>query len=82
MAAALVWFRDDLRLDDQPALRAALDRGRGPVQPRTQPQVRDGGQCIAPDRDLSEAQGHGGAVLANAARMAGMSRTSSEHPCP
>ena len=31
MAAALVWFRDDLRLDDQPALRAALDRGWLPV---------------------------------------------------
>ena len=27
MAVALVWFRDDLRLDDQPALRAALERG-------------------------------------------------------
>ncbi|UWX04846.1 deoxyribodipyrimidine photo-lyase [Pseudoxanthomonas sp. NC8] len=31
MAAAPVWFRDDLRLDDQPALRAALDRGWLPV---------------------------------------------------
>jgi len=31
MAAALVWFRDDLRLDDQPALRAALDRGWLPI---------------------------------------------------
>ena len=31
MAAALVWFRDDLRLDDQPALRAALERGWLPV---------------------------------------------------
>ncbi len=27
-APALVWFRDDLRLTDQPALRAALDSGR------------------------------------------------------
>ena len=31
MAVALVWFRDDLRLDDQPALRAALDRGWLPL---------------------------------------------------
>ena len=31
MAVALVWFRDDLRLDDQPALRAALERGWLPV---------------------------------------------------
>ena len=31
MTAALVWFRDDLRLDDQPALRAALERGWLPV---------------------------------------------------
>ena len=31
MGAALVWFRDDLRLDDQPALRAALDRGLLPI---------------------------------------------------
>ena len=31
MGMALVWFRDDLRLDDQPALRAALDRGLVPV---------------------------------------------------
>ena len=31
MAAALVWFRDDLRLDDQPALRAALERGWLPI---------------------------------------------------
>ena len=27
---AIVWFRDDLRLADNPALRAAVDRG-GPV---------------------------------------------------
>src|SRR5690606_505633 len=31
MGVALVWFRDDLRLDDHPALRAALDRGLVPV---------------------------------------------------
>lgn len=31
MANALVWFRNDLRLDDQPALRAALDAGYAPV---------------------------------------------------
>jgi deoxyribodipyrimidine photo-lyase len=31
MAVALVWFRDDLRLDDQPALRAALERDWLPV---------------------------------------------------
>ena len=31
MANALVWFRNDLRLDDQPALRAALDAGQVPV---------------------------------------------------
>ncbi|GAB3511806.1 cryptochrome/photolyase family protein [Pseudoxanthomonas daejeonensis] len=31
MGAALVWFRDDLRLDDQPALRAALERGWLPI---------------------------------------------------
>jgi deoxyribodipyrimidine photo-lyase len=31
MAVALVWFRDDLRLDDQPALRAALERGWLPL---------------------------------------------------
>ncbi|RNF83266.1 cryptochrome/photolyase family protein [Montanilutibacter psychrotolerans] len=28
---ALVWFRDDLRLDDQPALRAAIDGGYVPL---------------------------------------------------
>ncbi|HEY0179974.1 MAG TPA: deoxyribodipyrimidine photo-lyase [Dokdonella sp.] len=28
---ALVWFRDDLRLDDNPALRGALDAGFAPV---------------------------------------------------
>src|SRR4249919_494301 len=27
MAIALIWFRDDLRLDDNPALQAALARG-------------------------------------------------------
>ena len=31
MANALVWFRNDLRLDDQPALRAALEAGQVPV---------------------------------------------------
>jgi deoxyribodipyrimidine photo-lyase len=31
MALALVWFRDDLRLDDQPALQAALAQGYAPV---------------------------------------------------
>ncbi len=31
MGVALVWLRDDLRLDDQPALRAALERGLLPV---------------------------------------------------
>lgn len=31
MPNALVWFRNDLRLDDQPALRAALDEGYAPV---------------------------------------------------
>ena len=31
MGNALVWFRNDLRLDDQPALRAALDAGHAPV---------------------------------------------------
>lgn len=32
VAPAIVWFRQDLRLQDNPALRAALDRG-GPVVP-------------------------------------------------
>lgn len=31
MPTALVWFRNDLRLDDNPALRAALDGGYTPV---------------------------------------------------
>ena len=31
MPNALVWFRHDLRLDDNPALRAALDQGFTPV---------------------------------------------------
>ncbi|MCD9026944.1 DNA photolyase family protein [Luteimonas sp. BDR2-5] len=31
MANALVWFRNDLRLDDHPALRAALEAGLAPV---------------------------------------------------
>ncbi|MBN6148790.1 deoxyribodipyrimidine photo-lyase [Xanthomonas sp. AmX2] len=31
MSYAIVWFRRDLRLDDQPALRAALDAGHTPV---------------------------------------------------
>lgn len=31
MAQAIVWFRNDLRLDDNPALRAALDAGLNPV---------------------------------------------------
>ena len=31
MANALVWFRNDLRLADQPALRAALDAGQAPI---------------------------------------------------
>lgn len=31
MSNALVWFRNDLRLDDNPALRAALDEGYAPV---------------------------------------------------
>ena len=31
MARALVWFRRDLRLADNPALRAALDAGQAPV---------------------------------------------------
>ena len=31
MPYALVWFRHDLRLDDNPALRAALDEGYTPV---------------------------------------------------
>ncbi|KRG70609.1 cryptochrome/photolyase family protein [Pseudoxanthomonas dokdonensis] len=31
MATALVWFRNDLRLDDHPALRAALEAGYTPV---------------------------------------------------
>jgi deoxyribodipyrimidine photo-lyase len=31
MGVALVWFRDDLRLDDHPALRAALERGLLPI---------------------------------------------------
>jgi deoxyribodipyrimidine photo-lyase len=30
-ALALVWFRNDLRLDDNPALRAALDHGYTPI---------------------------------------------------
>lgn len=32
VAPAIVWFRQDLRLQDNPALRAALNRG-GPVVP-------------------------------------------------
>ena len=31
MPNALVWYRHDLRLDDNPALRAALDQGFTPV---------------------------------------------------
>jgi deoxyribodipyrimidine photo-lyase len=31
MPAALVWFRDDLRLDDQPALQAALAQEYAPI---------------------------------------------------
>jgi deoxyribodipyrimidine photo-lyase len=31
MPTALVWFRNDLRLDDQPALQAALAQGYAPV---------------------------------------------------
>jgi deoxyribodipyrimidine photo-lyase len=31
MSRALVWFRNDLRLDDNPALQAALDAGLAPV---------------------------------------------------
>ncbi len=31
MANAIVWFRNDLRLDDHPALHAALDAGLAPV---------------------------------------------------
>ena len=31
MSRALVWFRRDLRLDDHPALQAALQRGHAPV---------------------------------------------------
>ena len=31
MPIALVWFRNDLRLDDNPALRAALEAGYTPV---------------------------------------------------
>ena len=31
MANGIVWFRNDLRLDDHPALRAALDAGLAPV---------------------------------------------------
>ena len=31
MPAALVWFRRDLRLADNPALSAALDRGYAPI---------------------------------------------------
>ena len=31
MGIALIWLRDDLRLNDQPALRAALERGLRPV---------------------------------------------------
>uniref|UniRef100_UPI000AAEE79C deoxyribodipyrimidine photo-lyase n=2 Tax=Pseudoxanthomonas TaxID=83618 RepID=UPI000AAEE79C len=31
MPNAIVWFRHDLRLDDHPALRAALDEGFTPV---------------------------------------------------
>ena len=31
MAHALVWFRRDLRLDDQPALQAALAAGLAPI---------------------------------------------------
>lgn len=31
MPNALVWFRHDLRLDDNPALRAALDQGFTPI---------------------------------------------------
>ncbi|HSG69614.1 MAG TPA: deoxyribodipyrimidine photo-lyase [Planctomycetaceae bacterium] len=32
MSATIVWFRRDLRLDDQPALQAAIDRGQ-PIVP-------------------------------------------------
>ena len=31
VANAIIWFRNDLRLDDNPALRAALDAGLAPV---------------------------------------------------
>ena len=31
MSAALVWFQNDLRLDDHPALQAALARGYAPI---------------------------------------------------
>ena len=31
MANALVWFRNDLRLADHPALQAALDQGYAPI---------------------------------------------------
>nr|MBP6597440.1 deoxyribodipyrimidine photo-lyase [Arenimonas sp.] len=31
MANALIWFRRDLRLDDNPALQAALRAGHVPV---------------------------------------------------
>ena len=31
MSAALVWFQNDLRLDDHPALQAALARGHAPI---------------------------------------------------
>lgn len=42
MARALVWFRNDLRLDDQPALQAALAQGYAPVPVHVSDEVGGG----------------------------------------
>jgi deoxyribodipyrimidine photolyase len=44
---ALVWLRRDLRLDDNPALTAALKTGGTVVRPHTQRRVAEGGRkCV------------------------------------
>ncbi|HEY8581171.1 MAG TPA: deoxyribodipyrimidine photo-lyase, partial [Beijerinckiaceae bacterium] len=44
--SAVVWFRDDLRLADQPALRAALDTGRPVVALYVHDEGRSSGRAL------------------------------------
>ena len=79
---SIVWFRDDLRLADNPALRAAIDRGEPVIglyvldeESRRHPPARRrraSGGCTAASQSLGERLRERGVDARAAARTGGI----------